>query len=165
MFVTHAIHYMGRRVRKEKMGRKGRDGLFFMGCGGLLWLDGCCGEVDHGGEGVICRREVGGKVNRTVIVFLSIVIVALSIPLILRWVPPNGFYGFRVRRTLDDPTLWYAANAFAGWALLVSGVASGVFAMICPARLLSMPGLGGFVLVVPLIVAIVSSFIWLWIYG
>jgi uncharacterized membrane protein len=100
-----------------------------------------------------------------VIIFWSVVIVALSVPLILRWVPPNGFYGFRVRRTLSDPTLWYAANAFAGWALLVSGLVSGVFAVICPARWLSMPGFGGFVVVVPLIIAVVSSFIWLQVYA
>lgn len=48
--------------------------------------------------------------------------IALSIPLILRKVKPNIWYGFRTPRTLSDGELWYDANQFGGKALLVAGL-------------------------------------------
>src|SRR3954464_9708405 len=39
---------------------------------------------------------------------------ALAVPLMRRKVGPNALYGFRVRRTLDDPRGWHDANALAG---------------------------------------------------
>ena len=53
----------------------------------------------------------------------SLLLIGLSIPLIRRKVPPNGLYGFRVRRTLDDPVVWYEANAYSGKCLLGAGIA------------------------------------------
>jgi hypothetical protein len=51
----------------------------------------------------------------------------LAVPLILRRVPPSPLYGFRVPATLRDPRLWYEANRYAGWRLLVVGIlAAGV---------------------------------------
>jgi len=40
----------------------------------------------------------------------GILLAAISIPLILRKIKPNGLYGFRVKQTLEDPALWYAVN-------------------------------------------------------
>jgi uncharacterized membrane protein len=48
----------------------------------------------------------------------------LALPLIWRRVPPNPWYGFRVRRTLENRDVWYAANAYAGRGLLWSGIAT-----------------------------------------
>jgi uncharacterized membrane protein len=42
--------------------------------------------------------------------------------MILRRVPPNPLYGFRVPSTLKDPVLWYAANRYAGWRLALTGI-------------------------------------------
>jgi hypothetical protein len=53
--------------------------------------------------------------DRVGIVFLSLVIVALSAPLILRLVPPNPFYGLRTSRSMADEGLWYQVNAFADY--------------------------------------------------
>ena len=50
------------------------------------------------------------------------VLVVLSIPLILRWVPPNRFYGFRIPSTLRSTSVWYDANALAGRHLLMLGL-------------------------------------------
>ena len=47
----------------------------------------------------------------------------LSVPLIKGKVPPNPWYGFRVRRTLSDPAVWYPANRYAGWRMLAMSVA------------------------------------------
>ena len=59
----------------------------------------------------------------TTILFLNvgsgILLILISIPLYLQKVSPNGFYGFRVRRTLENPELWYPVNRYsAGWTML-----------------------------------------------
>lgn len=41
-------------------------------------------------------------------------LLVLSLPLMLRWVPRNRFYGFRVPATLRDDRVWYEINASAG---------------------------------------------------
>lgn len=52
----------------------------------------------------------------------GLLLSGLSIPLILKKIPPNLIYGFRVPRTLKNQGLWYAANHFAGKRLLASGL-------------------------------------------
>src|SRR5688572_2710664 len=48
------------------------------------------------------------------------VLILLSIPLLLRWVPRNWVYGFRIAATLRSDAVWYDANAlFARHALLL----------------------------------------------
>jgi hypothetical protein len=42
-------------------------------------------------------------------------------PLMRRKVPPNRWYGIRLRSTLADERLWYAVNARSGRDLLVVG--------------------------------------------
>ena len=42
---------------------------------------------------------------------LGPVLVLMSIPLLLRWVPRNYIYGFRVAATLRSDSVWYDANA------------------------------------------------------
>lgn len=62
----------------------------------------------------------------------SIIFFLLSIPLILGLVPPNRGYGIRTAKTVSDQRLWYSANRFGGWALLVSSVIYLVMAMNSP---------------------------------
>lgn len=51
----------------------------------------------------------------------ALVVLSLSIPLLLRSVPPNRWYGFRVRRTLADTDTWYAVNAYtARWMIVLA---------------------------------------------
>ena len=61
----------------------------------------------------------------------GLLLVGLSVPLIRGRVPPNPLYGFRVRRTLEEPAVWYAANRYAAWRLLWLGVALVVVAAAC----------------------------------
>jgi uncharacterized membrane protein len=49
-------------------------------------------------------------------------LAVISIPLILGKITPNGFYGFRVRKTIEDPEIWYTANEFSGKSLLIAGL-------------------------------------------
>ena len=60
------------------------------------------------------------------------VTAAIAIPLILRRVPPNSLYGFRTPRTLADRDLWFRVNHFAGWALLIASIASGMLLVLVP---------------------------------
>jgi peptidoglycan/LPS O-acetylase OafA/YrhL len=53
---------------------------------------------------------------------LPALFVFVGIPLMLDWIPPNRFYGFRTSATLASPQLWYPVNRSTGWALLIAGV-------------------------------------------
>src|SRR4051812_18320096 len=69
---------------------------------------------------------------------LGLALVGMSIPLIRGRVPPNPVYGFRVKRTLEDPDIWYPANRYAAWRMLWLGVALAVVAT----AFYFMPGVG-----------------------
>ncbi|MHC1767372.1 MAG: SdpI family protein [Verrucomicrobiia bacterium] len=68
----------------------------------------------------------------------GVLLMALSLPLLWEKVPPNGLYGFRVKATLENPRIWYAANKFAAKQLLVAGAVFVVAAVI----LYFIPGIG-----------------------
>ncbi len=60
----------------------------------------------------------------------GLLMAGFSVPLISNKIPPNGFYGFRVRATLDDPQLWYKVNAYSGRRLLVLGLGTALASII-----------------------------------
>ena len=62
--------------------------------------------------------------------FSGLLLAALSVPLILQKIPPNGLYGFRTRSTMENPKLWYLVNAFAGKRLLVVGLGAAISACV-----------------------------------
>jgi uncharacterized membrane protein len=68
-----------------------------------------------------------GLVTVFVIDFLF---VGLSIPLILRKVPRNVVYGFRICATLADDFVWYEANAYFGRGLVISSFISAAAVLI-----------------------------------
>jgi len=51
-------------------------------------------------------------------------LAGLSLPLIWKKVPPNGLYGFRVSKTLDNPQVWYEVNTYSGKRLFWTGVST-----------------------------------------
>jgi uncharacterized membrane protein len=57
----------------------------------------------------------------TTLVFAGVLIMAVSVPMILRLVPRNPLYGFRTPRTLRSDAVWYPANQFAGVAMACAG--------------------------------------------
>jgi hypothetical protein len=63
---------------------------------------------------------------------MGLLLVGLSIPLMRGQVPPNSWYGFRTRLTLDNPQIWYPVNAWAGRRLLVVGVVTVIMALLTP---------------------------------
>jgi uncharacterized membrane protein len=52
----------------------------------------------------------------------AVLLIVFAVPLWMRMVPPNRFYGVRTRATLGDEQRWYAVNASTGFDLLVSGI-------------------------------------------
>jgi uncharacterized membrane protein len=62
----------------------------------------------------------------------SVIFFLLSIPLILGLVPPNRGYGIRTVKTMSEPRLWYSANRFGGWTLLVSSGIYLVMTLVSP---------------------------------
>jgi uncharacterized membrane protein len=58
---------------------------------------------------------------------IGLLMIVLSIPLIMRWVPMNHLYGFRVPQTFSSVRVWYLANAYSGKGMLYTGVAT----MVC----------------------------------
>jgi SdpI/YfhL protein family len=50
------------------------------------------------------------------------VLILLSVPLMLRWVPRNRFYGLRIPSTLRNESVWYDVNALCARHLLLLGL-------------------------------------------
>ena len=92
----------------------------------------------------------------------GLLLIGISIPLIQRRIKPNYWYGFRTRRTLSDPAVWYEVNVYAGKRLLICGVITTVAAI----GLYFIPGLtvDGYALgvaifaLVPLLITVAQSF-------
>ena len=76
---------------------------------------------------------------------LAFVTIALSIPLVLRKIPPNVIYGVRTRKTLSDPRIWYEANYRGGKDLLLGGAVAlacwMALALILGPRTAALPGI------------------------
>ena len=69
---------------------------------------------------------------RRQLVILCGTAVVVSLPLVLGAIPPNNVYGFRTAVTRSGLDTWHTANAFAGSALIVAGVASAVVLLRLP---------------------------------
>ncbi len=52
----------------------------------------------------------------------GLILAALSLPMIAGRIPPNGLYGFRVKKTMENPDIWYPVNKFSGKWLLAAGI-------------------------------------------
>ena len=63
------------------------------------------------------------SVTQLLILYVSTgsLLMLLCVPLILRKIPQNRLYGFRVAKTLSDPQIWYEANSEAGKYFAAAG--------------------------------------------
>jgi len=62
----------------------------------------------------------------------GLILIVVSIPLLMRRVPPNPLYGLRVPATFKDERVWYDANAASARDMLVLGVAISLLAYVLP---------------------------------
>jgi len=58
----------------------------------------------------------------TVHVTMGVATVLLCVPLALRQVPMNRFYGIRLKQAYESDERWYAINSAGGWAFIVFGL-------------------------------------------
>jgi hypothetical protein len=63
---------------------------------------------------------------------LGPVLILLSIPLALRWVPRNPLYGFRVGATLKHDAVWYDVNAHSARQFMVLGAVMVALGFVLP---------------------------------
>jgi len=81
--------------------------------------------------------------------------------MILGQVPPNGLYGFPTPRTMSRPDVWYPANRFAGWAIVIGAVVTLAILWALPDRFYVRPWLPLAAFIVPLLLSVAASFIYL----
>ena len=55
-------------------------------------------------------------------IILGLFFIIISLPLTLKIVPPNPFYGVRTSSTFNNLEAWYTVNFYAGLAFLILGV-------------------------------------------
>ena len=69
---------------------------------------------------------------------LPALIFALGIPLALKLVPPNRFYGFRTSTTFSSLEAWYQINFATGLALIAAGLVGGLLALLLSQEMISL---------------------------
>ncbi len=98
-------------------------------------------------------------VNHHPFLIPSIIILLASIPLVLGIVPRNRVYGIRTCKTMSDDSVWYPANRFGGWALIISSSISIVVSWVMPYDPIHFTtfliALGGFI--VPLMTGVILT--------
>lgn len=67
----------------------------------------------------------------TVVLLLLCALTAIAgIPLILKLVPPNDYFGVRTESTLSRKNVWYEVNRFGGWALVAASLGTAFAVML-----------------------------------
>jgi len=64
------------------------------------------------------EEEVGSILG---LLFCGVLFVGISIPLVLEKIPPNHWYGVKLRKTLANKEIWYKANKYSGRDFFVIG--------------------------------------------
>jgi uncharacterized membrane protein len=73
----------------------------------------------------------------TVVLLLLCALTAIAgVPLILRLIPPNDFYGVSTDRTRSRAPVWYEVNRIAGWSLVIAAALTALALMIWTGTLL-----------------------------
>jgi hypothetical protein len=78
-------------------------------------------------------QRVDAHRTRARLIASCVLFMIISVPHILRIVPPNRIYGFRTAATLSNSAIWYQANAFMGWSLLIASAISATVLVFLPA--------------------------------
>ncbi|MFW5738691.1 MAG: SdpI family protein [Spirochaetota bacterium] len=77
--------------------------------------------MDLTGEGFVVLLRV-----------IAIVQVVYGIPFMLRLVPPNRFFGFKMPSVIPDADAWYYANRILGVGSVITGAFVGVVSFLLP---------------------------------
>lgn len=63
---------------------------------------------------------------------VGVFLMFVGLPMMLRRIPPNGFFGLRVPATFKDTEVWYDANAASGRDMLLFGIFVVLFSLVPP---------------------------------
>jgi len=100
---------------------------------------------------------------RWTFVAVGLLFVGINVPLALGKIPPNWFYGFRTRKTLSSPEIWYPANRAAGRDGAIAGVVITIASVVIALALHDSPAIAVFIdlaiLVGALAVVVVRAFV------
>ena len=69
----------------------------------------------------------------------GLILVGAGVPLMRRIVPPNRWYGVRLRSALADERIWYAVNERSGRDLTILGITVVLVALVVPVVLRHWP--------------------------
>ena len=61
----------------------------------------------------------------------GVLIIGISIPLVMRKIKMNRFYGMRIRKAFESDEIWYELNAYAGKLGIVWSIPIIVAGIIC----------------------------------
>ena len=67
---------------------------------------------------------------RVLFIGLPILVLLSGVPLALRLVPPNRFYGYRTAITLSSLDAWYQINFATGLAMIAAGIIGGIAVLL-----------------------------------
>jgi SdpI/YhfL family protein len=67
---------------------------------------------------------------RVLFIGLPIFVLLSGVPLTLRLVPPNRFYGYRTAITLSSLDAWYQINFATGLAMIAAGIVGGIAVLL-----------------------------------
>ena len=68
------------------------------------------------------------------IALAGFVVIGISIPLIRRRIPMNGYYGVRLPKSFVSNDNWYAINAYGGKILALAGAIIAIIGLIIRLR-------------------------------
>ena len=71
---------------------------------------------------------------RVLFVGLPALLLVLGIPLALKLVPPNRFYGYRTSTTFSSLEAWYQINFATGLALIAAAIVGGLSVLLLSER-------------------------------
>jgi hypothetical protein len=60
----------------------------------------------------------------------GLLMILISLPLLYNAIGPNWLYGFRTRKTLSNPDIWYKANKYMAKELIAAGIVIILLAII-----------------------------------
>ena len=100
--------------------------------------------------------ETGDIIIFILCLVASGVFVAMGIPCSMGLVPPNRLYGFRTRKTLQDPDVWYPTNRVAGFWGIATGIVTAVVSISTFLAGLGLPA-AAWVNLFPVVVGIVGT--------
>ena len=75
---------------------------------------------------------------RTLFIGLPGLMLALGIPLVLRLVSPNRFYGFRTSTSFSSANAWYQINFATGLAMIAAGFVGCLLALLLSNGMISL---------------------------